>query len=280
MNDDAMEETLDGLNAKVHALESAGASEELLEAYVNRSTILSSMGSGISAMSDTEEAAELIEAMAAVGTDVNVGTFVKVFHRLGSMSDGAERRDAYRRILPKLGSIDGTSRHFDDRRIVDMCLDCAFALRREDDAALEFLTKARRTIHTNDEPWALNRKVVIFEIMGNIFSRTDREDSEYAYGVAIDTGESLYAKNELEDPMDLVHALTGMGDICEYRSKHDVAMHHIRAAEILEENMTDDDDRSALSTIYRYIASALELHGRMGEAEMYMLKAARTETGR
>ena len=55
--DSHLEASLEGLNDRVNELESAGASADLMEAYVNRGCVLSMLGYRTSALDDLESAA-------------------------------------------------------------------------------------------------------------------------------------------------------------------------------------------------------------------------------
>ena len=62
-SDTHLEEALQEYNDKVNALEAEGGTEELLEALVNRSTVLMLMGSYVSSLDDLEEAMDIMDEM-------------------------------------------------------------------------------------------------------------------------------------------------------------------------------------------------------------------------
>ena len=62
-SDEHLEEALTEYNDKVNRLETEGSADELLEALVNRSTILMLMDSRVSSLDDLEEAMEIMEEM-------------------------------------------------------------------------------------------------------------------------------------------------------------------------------------------------------------------------
>ena len=74
-SDEHLEQALKEYNDKISALEVNGTDDELLEALVNRSTILMLLGSYTASMTDAEEAIELSKGM----KDVDIGTFVKMY---------------------------------------------------------------------------------------------------------------------------------------------------------------------------------------------------------
>ena len=67
LSDEHLEEALNEYNDKVNRLETEGSADELLEALVNRSTILMLMDSRVSSLDDLEEAMEIMEEMAEGG---------------------------------------------------------------------------------------------------------------------------------------------------------------------------------------------------------------------
>ena len=81
-----LEEALSEYNDKVNLLEEKGPLEELLEALVNRSTVLMLMDSKVSSLDDLEGAMEIMEEMKGNGTEPDVGTYVKVYENHGEPS--------------------------------------------------------------------------------------------------------------------------------------------------------------------------------------------------
>ena len=162
-SDEHLEEALTEYNDKVNRLETEGSADELLEALVNRSTILMLMDSRVSSLDDLEEAMEIMEEMAEGGKVPNVGTFVKVYENHGHLccEDDAEMMlDDYMRIIPKLSLLNATTRHYDRRSLVNMSLECAKELIDADygEHALPFLEKGLLFLGSATDDWTLNRR--------------------------------------------------------------------------------------------------------------------------
>lgn len=283
MTDDSIESVLEEYNQKIDDLESGDPRpEELLEAYVNRGSILVMMDSYISALSDFEEAADIIDDMGSIGLEVNEGTFVKTYYSIGRMSDPGEMESAYSKAASRLDELNKGSRHYDLEHIVYMCMTCAedlfgAGLERK---AEPFLNKIVSLLNDKEDKWSRNRLAEAFGLFGQIWQLADKEKSTLYFGKAIEIAESLYDNEELDDPMELALALVSLGDIYESRSLLEDAVElHIRASDILGKmhNEGSMEDSELLAGLYNGIASILFSLGKDAEAEKYMIRAACAE---
>lgn len=285
MTGESIESVLEEYNRKIDHLESSDPRpEELLEAYVNRGSILVMMDSYISALSDFEEAADIIEDMASMGIEVNEGTFVKTYYGIGRMSDTGEMDAAYAKAASRLDELGEDSRHYDAEHIVYMCMTCAedlFGAGLETKAE-PFLIKIMDLLSGRRDKWSKNRLTEAYGLSGQIWQLEDKEKSIQYFEKAISTARSLYNSEELDDPMELALALVSLGDIHESRGLPEDAVElHIQASQILAKmhNEGSIEDAELLAGLYNGIASIMFLLGRDAEAEKYMVMAARAEAG-
>ena len=277
-SDEHLEQALREYNDKVSELEISGTKEELLEALVNRSTILMLLGSYTSSMTDVEEAIELSEEM----DDIDVGTFVKMYENRGQMLfDENEKMmlSDYTKIISRLDEIHGDVRHYGWKDLIMMCDGCA-----EDlidlgffESSVPFTTKAMELIGSNTDNWSTNRKLETLNLIGQADSGMGLDDNAAdAYSESIAYGKRLYEISRIDDPMELVFSYIYRGDIME--SKKDVeAMwrDHECALEILEELNSNNrlGDTDLLVKLHQSLASSMMDSGRIERAEKHLMRA-------
>ncbi len=78
-SEDRLEEALSAYNTKIDNLERIGDSDELLEAYINRGTVLMMMEFYTAAESDFDEAVESILIRERKGIPVDLGLFIRAY---------------------------------------------------------------------------------------------------------------------------------------------------------------------------------------------------------
>ncbi len=277
-SDEHLEQALREYNDKVSELEISGTKEELLEALVNRSTILMLLGSYTSSMTDVEEAIELSEEM----DDIDVGTFVKMYENRGQMlfDENEEMMlSDYTKIISRLDEIHGDVRHYGWKDLIMMCDGCA-----EDlidlgffESSVPFTTKAMELIGNNTDNWSTNRKLETLNLIGQADSGMGLDDNAAdAYSESIAYGKRLYEISRIDDPMELVFSYIYRGDIME--SKKDVeAMwrDHECALEILEELNSNNrlGDTDLLVKLHQSLASSMMDSGRIERAEKHLMRA-------
>ncbi len=277
-SDEHLEQALREYNDKVSELEISGTKEELLEALVNRSTILMLLGSYTSSMTDVEEAIELSEEM----DDIDVGTFVKMYENRGQMlfdEDEEMMLSDYTKIISRLDEIHGDVRHYGWKDLIMMCDGCA-----EDlidlgffESSVPFTTKAMELIGSNTDNWSTNRKLETLNLIGQADSGMGLDDNAAdAYSESIAYGKRLYEISRIDDPMELVFSYIYRGDIME--SKKDVeAMwrDHECALEILEDLNSNNrlGDTDLLVKLHQSLASSMMDSGRIERAEKHLMRA-------
>ena len=118
-----LEKALEEYNDKVNKLESEGPSEELLEAYVNRGSVLNLLEFYTSALEDMESACELIDILEKGGIQIDAGTFIKVHAVIAQIQryHGDNPSEEYRIAATRLSELNENSHHFEFRSIMDLC---------------------------------------------------------------------------------------------------------------------------------------------------------------
>ena len=277
-SDEHLEQALREYNDKVSELEISGTKEELLEALVNRSTILMLLGSYTSSMTDVEEAIELSEEM----DDIDVGTFVKMYENRGQMlfdEDEEMMLSDYTKIISRLDEIHGDIRHYGWKDLIMMCDGCA-----EDlidlgffESSVPFTTKAMELIGNNTDNWSTNRKLETLNLIGQADSGMGLDDNAAdAYSESIAYGKRLYEISRIDDPMELVFSYIYRGDIMESRKDVEAMWRdHECALEILEDLNSNNrlGDTDLLVKLHQSLASSMMDSGRIERAEKHLMRA-------
>ena len=287
-SDTHLEEALREYNDKVNLLEEKGSPEELLEALVNRSTVLMLMDSKVSSLDDLEEAMEIMEEMEDDGIRPDVGTYVKVFENHGHLccEDDAEMmNDDYLRIIPRLSSMNGDTRHYDRKSLVNMCLECSKELIDTDFAqnALPFLEKGLLFLGAEGDDWTLNRRAEMYSLMGeahhDMGAYNDAlDDFSRSLGIASD----LYLQNRIDEDMmvSFVFSFVLKGDIESKQGKNEDSINDYEsAADVLDQLEKEGRtfDRDLLLEMHRTLSRMLMEAGNIERAESHLMKAMRME---
>lgn len=279
--EDHLESVLEEYNQKIDTLENGGATEieELLEAYVNRGSVLAVMEHYIASVSDFEEASNLMDDLELLGRKADAGTYVKTYVSIGRMSDEEGMAEAYDKASSRLKELRPTSRHYDMEHMIDMCLSCASDLADADmgDKAMPYIKKVVQTLSSSDDSWGMNRMVEAYNLLGQIKQLDDRDESITAFEAAAEISERLYADKELDDPLEMALSYVSLGDIYEELEMHKQSIrYHERAAEVLEEMYSEGKlgDTELLISLHQGLSTNLFMIGSDKDAELHLLRAA------
>ena len=293
-SDEHLEEALAEYNDKVNSLELDGRPEELLEALVNRSTILMLMGSYVSSMTDLEDAMELMEEMNQdgiipnLGIMPNLGTYVKVYENHGHMcceDDPEMMLDDYLRIIPKLIALNAATRHYDRKSLVNMCLECSKELIDSDfsENSLPFLEKGLIFLGPSNDDWTLNRRAEMYSLMGEAHHDMGvYDDALSEFTRSIDIASELYLSNRIDDDMlvSFVYSFVLKGDIEDRNGNREESIDDYEsAADILDqlENEGRTFDKDLLLDMHRTLSRLLMEAGNIERAETHLVKAMKME---
>ena len=287
-SDEHLEEALAEYNDKVNSLELDGRLEELLEALVNRSTILMLMGSYVSSMTDLEDAMELMEEMNQDGIIPNLGTYVKVYENHGHMcceDDPEMMLDDYLRIIPKLIALNAATRHYDRKSLVNMCLECSKELIDSDfsENSLPFLEKGLIFLGPSNDDWTLNRRAEMYSLMGEAHHDMGvYDDALSEFTRSIDIASELYLSNRIDDDMlvSFVYSFVLKGDIEDRNGNREESIDDYEsAADILDqlENEGRTFDKDLLLDMHRTLSRLLMEAGNIERAETHLVKAMKME---
>ncbi len=287
-SDEHLEEALAEYNDKVNSLELDGRPEELLEALVNRSTILMLMGSYVSSMTDLEDAMELMEEMNQDGIIPNLGTYVKVYENHGHMcceDDPEMMLDDYLRIIPKLIALNAATRHYDRKSLVNMCLECSKELIDSDfsENSLPFLEKGLIFLGPSNDDWTLNRRAEMYSLMGEAHHDMGvYDDALSEFTRSIDFASELYLSNRIDDDMlvSFVYSFVLKGDIEDRNGNREESIDDYEsAADILDqlENEGRTFDKDLLLDMHRTLSRLLMEAGNIERAETHLVKAMKME---
>ncbi len=277
ISDEHLEQALREYNDKVSELETEGTDEELLEALVNRSTILLLMGSFTSSMTDLEDAVELSERM----EHIDIGTFIKMYENHGQLlcgEDNDSMAEDYSKIASRLCEVKGEIRHYDRKGLITMCTECAADLIEYCfyENSVPFTQKASQLLGDADDVWSLNRIVELNNLIGEADLGMDLNDNAAnAFSLSIKSGEHLYGMSRIDDPMELVTSYMQRGDLSESADKESMWNDHERAAEILEDlnRINRLSDVSLLINLHQAIASSMMESGKIERAEKHLMRA-------
>ncbi len=280
--DEHLETALEEYNDKVNRLESEGGSdEELLDAYINRGCVLSMMEYYVAAISDFDDAIEIMRHIEASGKKVDAGSFVKAYVSRGEIRGGDDLRpmaDDYANAATRLNELNNDSKYYDRKKTIVMCIGCAEDLVDENFPAEidPFLEKAWALLLTKEDPWSKNRYLEMLDLKGQ--AELDLEATNEAmesFSDAITVGKELLEMEKLEDVMSLVFAFISRGDIEKDKGLIDQNMLDRKSAIILLEQMLEVgklDDVHLLAQMHQDLANTYLTLNKVKEAEEHLMR--------
>jgi hypothetical protein len=280
--DEHLEAVLQDCNNRIHQLEESGCSEEeMLDALINRGSVLSIMEYNTSALSDFEDAINIIIRIEVGGGTVEAGSFVRVFASRGGLcgsADPDQMAEDYAVAATRLGELGNSSKFFDRKKIVRMCLDCCEDLldNGHPEGTPPFIDKLYLMLVGRNDNWSRNRYLEMLNISAHSMKEMNMDDEAMEYfSDAIDTGYALLERNSLEDMMSLVFAFVLRGDIEQKKGLLDPYLVDRRAAiSLLEDlmSMSKLDDMSVLVRLHQDIANTFLTLNMVKEAEEHLLR--------
>ena len=280
--DDHLEALLKDCNDRINQLEdSNGTDEEMLEALINRGSVLSMMEYYTSALSDFEDAVDLIVEMEKDGKQVEAGSFVRVFVSRGELygdTDRDQMAEDYSIASTRVNEIAPGSRYYDRKRIIRMCLDCSEDLLdcdRPNNASV-FIEKLYSLLIGYEDNWSRNRYLETLNIAGHSMNEMNMHDEAAEYfSEAISVGYEMIEKETLEDTMPLIFALVMRGDIEKKKGMFQQYFVDRKAAiSLLEEllAMNKLDDVQVLVRLHQDVASTYMSLDKIKEAEEHLMR--------
>lgn len=274
-------EVLEEYNTKVNKCDEKGTEEQRLDAYIMRGTVLSMMESYVSALTDFDEAIEIISSMESEGTRVDPGSFVKAYVSRGELqyADGAEgMAKDYATAAQRLDELDENSRYFDWKKIIKMCIECCEDLLDEGypGEIKPFFEKAEMMLFDKVDVWSENRYVEALNFMGHAMQDLNEYEKSIEYlnrSVAI--CQELMKKEALKDEMIFVFALILRGDAGVFNEDFESGLRDYEAAiSVLEVMLVyhRPETKELLIQTHRDVSGLLVRMGEDGEAEKHMLR--------
>ncbi len=283
-SDEHLDTALSEYNAKIAKLEDSGPVSDLLEALINRGSIFLMMESSISALSDFDEAIDIIEDEILSGNDVDTGLYVRAFEGRGRILCGGEparMAEDYRRIAERLGDLNIHTRYFDLKSIVQLCCGCADDLIESGlhAQAEPFIHKALDVLGSRMGDWEDNRRSDCHALLGEIYEEAGKvSDAIREYGRAIDIESYLSERNLIEDRMHLVSDLTARADMKSKAGDSSGSISDmVRATDVLEGMLSTGQchDPKIMVDLCQTIASQYMEQGNVQESERFLLKAVK-----
>ncbi len=276
-----LERALDEYNEKVNELEPEGASEELMEAYVNRGCVLYMLGYRTSSMDDLLSAYEIMGAMEDDGAHVDSGTYVKALVTIGNIlfDQDSDPVEYYEMASGRLKDLDDRSMHFDRKGIVRMCIEVSENLidsEYPEDVA-PWIQKGLSITEGHTDNWSMNRRMQILNLSAEADNaRGDLQSSISKYADAIDIGTELLERGNLDDEEELVSSFVSKAECESSLDMTELYIADIEAAIALLEEMSRYhrlSDSEILVTLHHDVASVLVKCGRMEDAEKHLMGA-------
>lgn len=280
--DEHLEAVLEDCNNRINNLEDSGGSdEEYLDALINRGSVLSMMEYYTAAISDFDDAVELITNIEKNGGKVDAGSFIKTLVSRGELygpDDSDSMAEDYMLASTRLRELNENSKHFDRKRIIATCLNCTEDLIdiRFSDAVSPFVDKLYELLVGRDDVWSRNRYLETLNLSAQAMSDMELQDEalEY-YSDAIEVGNELLEKGALEDHMALVFPFVSRGDIEQEKGILEPYFADRKAAiGLLEEllAMNKLDDIQILVGLHQDVASTYLTLNRVKEAEEHLMR--------
>ena len=274
-------EALEEYNAKVHECEEKGTEEQRLNAYIMRGTILSMMESYISALTDFDDAVEIISSIESKGTRVDPGSFIKAHVSRGELqyADGAVgMADDYAVAAERLTELNENSRYFDRKKIIKMCIECCEDLLDEGypNNVRPFFEKVEMMLFDKIDPWSENRYVEALNFMGQAEQDLNEFGNSLEYlDKSVKICQELMKKDALEDEMAFVFALMLRGDVGVFNEDFESGLRDFEAAISVLEVMLAyhrPETKELLIQTHRDVSDLLIKMGEDSEAEKHMLR--------
>jgi tetratricopeptide (TPR) repeat protein len=264
----------------VNSLEGAGATEDLLDALINRGCVLSMMGHYVSALSDFDDAAEIVDMIEGAEKDVDAGTYVKLFVSKGEIQGGecaAVAAEDYSRAASRLRGLSEDSRYYDGRKTVHMCVKCCEDLVDKGFPLLAapFIEKAYSLLSCKDDDWSRNRFAEVLNLEGTTLFDTDEDRAAECFSASIDAGTALLEAGCLDDMMTLVFPFISRGDVFQRKGMIEPYMGDRKAAITLLEEMLGAnrlDDVHVLAKLHQDMANTYLTLNKVKEAEEHLVK--------
>lgn len=280
--DEHLEEALRDYNSKVDRLESEGGTdEELMDALINRGCILSMMEYYVSAISDFDDAIEIIAHIEAAGGRVDAGSVVKAYVSRGEIRGGDDLRpmaDDYANAALRIGELTEKSKYYDRKKIITMCINCAEDL-VDEHFPLEvqpFVDRAWSFLIGREDIWSKNRYVEILNLNGQAaMDLEDDDDAVEAFSMSIDEGTALLEVGALEDVMSLVFPFVSRGDIWQKKGMIEPYISDRKASILLLEQMLENnrlDDVQVLAHMHQDLANTYLTLNKVKEAEEHLMR--------
>jgi len=278
--DEHLEAMLQDCNDMVNRFEgSEGSEEEMLDALINRGSVLSMMEYYTSALSDLSDAADIIFKMESEGKHPDPGSFVRVFVSRGELyADKDLMAEDYATASTRLSEIGENNKYYDRKKIIRMCLDCSEDLldSGHPDGTPPFVDKLYEMLAGRDDDWSQNRYMETLNVCAQSMKEMNMDDEAAEYfSEAVNIGIPLFHKNSLEDLMSLVFAFVMRGDIEQQKGLVDQYFVDRKAAiSLLEEllSMNKLDDFSLLVRLHQDLANTYLTLNMVKEAEEHLMR--------
>ena len=278
--DEHLEALLQDCNDRVNHLDELGGSdEEMLDALINRGSVLSMMEYYTSALSDFNDAVDIIIRTEREGKKTDPGSFVRVFVSRGELNGNSDQMaEDYAMASTRLNEINENTKFYDRKKIIRMCLDCCEDLLDSEHPVetSSFIDKLNEMLAGRDDSWSKNRYLEMLNISAQSMKEMNMNDEAMEYfSDAIAAGIELVDKNSLEDLMSLIFAFVIRGDIEQEKGMIDQYFVDRKAAiSLLEELMSMNklDDISLLIRLHQDMASTYLTLNQVKEAEEHLMR--------
>jgi len=279
--DEHLETALKEYNERVNALESSGSDAELLDAYINRGCVLSMMDYYVAAISDFDDAVEIINHLEARGVEIDAGTYVKTYISRGEIRGGDDLRpmaDDYAMAATRLSKLNDHSKYFDHKKIIMTCISCVEDLVDENFPAEvdPFLNKAWSMLIGKEDSWSRNRYLELLNLKGQAeVDLLATDNAMESFSDAIDVGRELLERAGLDDMMSLVFAFVSRGDIEQEKGIIESYIIDRKAAITLLEQLLEVnklDDVQVLAQLHQDLANTYLTLNKVKEAEEHLMR--------
>jgi hypothetical protein len=280
--DDHLEVALEDYNDKISKLEtSEGTPEEFLDALINRGSVLSMMEYYISAISDFNDAIEIIEKLEKKGKEVDPGSFIKAYVSRGELmsSENVDQTvEDYVAATSRLKKLNKDSKYFDERKIVMMCINCSEDLVDNGfpGEVVPFFEKLYDILPNKTDNWSLNRYLETLNLGGQAMNDlSDQDQALEIFTQAIEIGVELFDKGTIEDTMSIIFPFISRGDIAQEKGLLEQYFLDRKAAISLLENLLEMnrlEDVRILAELHQDVANTYLTLNKVKEAEEHLMR--------
>lgn len=276
-----LEKALAEFNSKVDYLSRQEASIELLDALINRGSVLSMLDYITSAKEDFDDAITLIGTLENQGIEIDPGYYVRAFVSRADLYPEDDKTTAladYASAAEHLADLHPGSKYYDKKTIAGMCSLATRSIGDLDHLSLArpFISKGLEMTSGEDMPYFKNIRLGLLNYSGyaSLLDEDYGKASEL-FALSSALAVDLYMKSELDDPEDLIFAFASKADADKELNGIDTYLAEMENALSMIDEIVNDGvcvDEEIISALHGEIAKEYMEKGEIATAEKHLMR--------